>query len=321
MVGYAYIQMVWPTGKLVVPGEVLSVKQEKELGNKGTFQSANVLALTACHFIHDIYSAFLAPLLPLLIEKLSMSLTQAGLLSTVMQIPSLMNPFIGSLADRFSVRYFLILAPVTTAVPMSLIGLAPSYGVLMILMLVTGISTAFFHVPAPVMVARLSGPQVGKGMSYFMTGGEAARSAGPLVAVGAVAVFGLEGFYPVMIVGILASCWLYFRLRDIPIAIDRGNRAPLGQAWRESSHVLKPLIGILVARGFMHGSMVSFLPTFVKNETGNFWLAGISLTVLELTGVAGVFDRRHPERPSGPSEGPFCLVARSHIRQPHSVPP
>ena len=40
-----------------------------------------------------------------------MSLTQAGLLSTVMQIPHLLNPYIGMLADRVSVRYFVILAP------------------------------------------------------------------------------------------------------------------------------------------------------------------------------------------------------------------
>ena len=91
----------------------------------GSFRAGQVLILAACHFIHDIYSAFLAPLLPLLIDKLGMSLTQAGFLSTAMQLPHLLNPFIGRLADRINVRYFVILAPVTTAVPMSLIGVAP----------------------------------------------------------------------------------------------------------------------------------------------------------------------------------------------------
>ena len=59
------------------------------------FRTGPVLLLSACHFIHDVYSAFLAPLLPLLIDKLSMTLTEAGLLTTVMQIPALANPFIG----------------------------------------------------------------------------------------------------------------------------------------------------------------------------------------------------------------------------------
>jgi len=181
--------------------------------SSGGFQTGKIMALSICHFIHDIYSSFLAPLLPLFIEKLSMSLSQAGLLASVAQIPSLLNPYIGSLSDRISVRYFIILAPAMTAIPMSLIGLAPSYGVLMILLFITGISVAVFHVPSPAMISRLSGTKKGLGMSFYMTGGELARTVGPLIAVGAVSLMGLEGFYPIMVFGLIASCWLYFKFR------------------------------------------------------------------------------------------------------------
>jgi len=33
----------------------------------------------------------------------------------VMQLPALFNPYIGSLADHISARYFIILAPAMTA--------------------------------------------------------------------------------------------------------------------------------------------------------------------------------------------------------------
>ena len=49
-----------------------------------------------------------------------------------------------------------------------------------------------------------------------------------------------------------------------------------------------PLSIILVARGFMHATMASFLPTFVTAETGNLWLAGFALTLYESAGVLGV---------------------------------
>ena len=176
-----------------------------------------VIAVSIAHFIHDVYSSFLAPLLPLLIEKLSMTLTQAGLLSTVMQLPALINPWIGSLADRISVRWFLILAPALTAIPMSLIGVAPTYGMLLILMLFAGISVSVFHVPAPVVVARMSGDRKGMGMSFFMVGGEAARAVGPMVAVGLVALLGLDGFYPVMAVSFACSALLLLATRDLPV--------------------------------------------------------------------------------------------------------
>ena len=79
------------------------------------FKTGSVLALSAIHFIHDVYSSFLAPLLPMLIEKLSLTLTQAGLLNTVMQLPSLLNPIFGFLADRYSARLLIVAAAMGTA--------------------------------------------------------------------------------------------------------------------------------------------------------------------------------------------------------------
>jgi FSR family fosmidomycin resistance protein-like MFS transporter len=253
------------------------------------FQTGKILALSIGHFIHDVYSSFLSPLLPLLIEKLSMSLTQAGFLSTVMQIPALMNPYIGILADRISVRYFVILAPALTAIPMSLIGMAPSYGILLILLFITGISVSVFHVPAPVMISELSAARKGRGMSFFMTGGELARSIGPLVAVAAVSVFGLEDFYPVMIFGLISTVWLYFKFRTAPAKpVSSTRRLSIKETWQNLSFVLFPLSAILVTRGFMHAAMVAFLPTYIQLETGNLWLAGMALTLFEAAGVAGV---------------------------------
>lgn len=252
------------------------------------FQSGRVFVLSTCHFIHDIYSSFLAPLLPLLIDKLSMSLTQAGFLSTMMQLPALANPYIGTLADRISVRSFIILAPSLTAVPMSLIGLAPSYGVLMLLLLVAGISVSLFHVPSPVMIYRLSGSRAGRGMSFYMTGGELARTVGPLVAVGAVSLFGLEGFYPIMVFGLISSGWLYLGFQDVSIHGVGRQKTSVRKTWVEMRHILLPLSAILIARGFMHASLATFLPTFIKAETGNLWLAGAGLTLFEAMGVAGI---------------------------------
>ena len=252
------------------------------------FNVPGVIAVSTAHFIHDVYSSFLAPLLPLLIEKLSMTLTQAGLLSTVMQLPALINPWIGSLADRISVRWFLVLAPALTAVPMSLIGVVPTYGMLLILMMFAGISVSVFHVPAPVVVARMSGGRKGLGMSFFMVGGEAARAVGPMIAVGVVALMGMDGFYPVMFVSFVCSALLFVATRDLPLTSTAAAPIPLVQTWRSMRHILIPITGILVARGFMHGCMSAFLPTFIAMNTGNLWLAGAGLTIFETAGVAGV---------------------------------
>ncbi len=252
------------------------------------FRVGGVLLVSLCHFIHDVYSSFLAPLLPLLIEKLSLTLTRAGLLTTAMQLPALINPIIGLWADRISVRWFIILAPSLTAVPMCLLGLAPNYAVLLFLLFVAGISVSLFHVPAPVMIAKLSGPYKGRGMSFFMVGGEFARTVGPMAAVGAVSLLGLEGFYPIMLFGLASSVWLFVKFKDVPIRTRGQHDVSLKATWKQISVVMLPLAAILIARGFMHASIVTFLPTYITQQTGGLWLAGISLALVEGAGVAGV---------------------------------
>jgi len=155
---------------------------EKPL-QKDEFQAEQVLTISGGHFVHDVYSAFLAPLLPLLIEKMSLTLTLAGWLSAFMQLPAILTPFIGHLADKYNLRYLVIIAPALTATLMSAMGLAPDYWMLALLLILAGISSSIFHAPAPAMVGQISGKRVGKGMSWFMGGGELARTVGPIVAV------------------------------------------------------------------------------------------------------------------------------------------
>jgi len=252
------------------------------------FDTERVLLLSICHFIHDIYSSFLAPLLPFLIEKFGLSLTQAGFLSTVMQIPALMNPYIGKLADRISVRYFIIMAPALTAVPMSLLGVAPSYGVLLILLFCTGVSVSLFHVPAPVLVYRVAGDKTGRAMSFYMTGGELARTLGPLTAIGAISLFGLEEFYPVMIVGIIVSVVMYFKFKEMPVAIKPKEQTSIRKTCMEMKGLLLPLSAIVLVRGFMHACLTAFLPLYIMQQSGTVWLAGVALSLFEGAGVVGI---------------------------------
>ena len=48
-----------------------------EQSSAGEFQTGEILTIVGGHFVHDTFSAFVAPLLPLIIEKLSLSLTMA----------------------------------------------------------------------------------------------------------------------------------------------------------------------------------------------------------------------------------------------------
>jgi len=252
------------------------------------FQADRVLTISAGHAIHDTYTAFLAPLLPRFIANLALSKTEAGLLTVFMQGPSLLQPFIGHLADRVSLRYFVILAPAVTSVMMSLLGIAPSYAVLAMFLVVVGASSASMHAVGPVMAGRLSGRNLGRGMGFWMVGGELGRTLGPIVVVTAVQFLTLEGTPWLMLGGLLASAVLYLRLRDVP---GRPPDAAQGLPWRRALRTMKPVLiplaGVIVARSFMSASLTTFLPTFLSEEGANLWLAGASLSILEAAGVVG----------------------------------
>ncbi len=257
-----------------------------------TFQLKNVISVSFAHFMHDVYSAFLAPIVPLLKEKLKINNTLVSLLFVAQQIPSLFNPFIGIIADNFKVRYMVILAPAITTIIMSLVGLAPHYIILIIMLFVMGISNAMFHVPSPVLIKKIAGNRVGKGMSFYMLGGEAARTVGPLVIVAAVNYWTLEGTYRLIPFGLFASLLLYFRLRNINVSenIDRSRSMKgIKDTFKEHLPFFLLIAGVMFFRGFMKTSLTNFLPTYLDEKGGSLWLGGISLSVFEFAGAAGAY--------------------------------
>ncbi len=256
------------------------------------FQLNNVLLISIAHFVHDTYSAFLAPIVPLLKTKLGINNTLVSLLFVTQQIPSLLNPFIGIIADNLKIRYLVILAPAVTTICMSLLGIAPYYIVLIILLFVMGLSNALFHVPSPVLIKKFSGDRTGKGMSFYMLGGEAARTVGPLIIVAAVDVWGLEGTFKLIPFGLLASLILYFRLRNIDVSKDiPKNKSFKGikETFKEHLPFFLLIAGIMFFRGFMKTSISSFLPTYLEEKGGSLWLGGISLSVFEFAGAIGAY--------------------------------
>ncbi len=253
--------------------------------SEGRFRKEQVFIIAGGHFIHDVYSAFLAPLLPLLIEKFSLTLAMAGSLSAFMQVPALLNPLIGRLADRSNTRYFVVFAPAVTATLMSVMGVASSYYALAAILIVAGISVASFHSPAPAMVASFSGRRVGKGMGWFMAGGELGRTLGPLLAVWAASTWTLEGMARVAVLGWVTSLVLFFRLDDI--SLKKTERKDLREILPKFRSVFLPLASVLFFRTFMTVSMTTYLPVFMNGKGASLWLSGASLSIMESAGVLG----------------------------------
>jgi len=255
------------------------------------FKTMNVISIAATHLLHDAFSSFFAPLIPLLIEKLGFNYAMAGTLSLVQKLPSLFNPLIGLIADRVAIRSAIIAAPIVTIVSMSLMGLSPSVTILATLLFVCGISAAALHVTAPVLMRRVSGTQIGRGMSFFMFGGEIARTLGPLIITASVSLWGLEGTWRLIPFGLVASLLLFFNLRTIDKQHiqnqHKKNKTSVRRNLREVAPFFYLIAPIILFRGFSKTALTTFLPTYMVEGGYSITNAAMALAFLELAGAGG----------------------------------
>jgi FSR family fosmidomycin resistance protein-like MFS transporter len=258
----------------------------QELSEQNEFKAGQVATMSSGHLSNDIFTGFVPTLLPLLIDKLSLSLTAAGSLSAMAQIPSLLNPFFGYLSDRYNLQVLAMLAPAVTATMITTLGLAPNPFVLAVLLFVSGISTAAFHATAPALVGRVSGKQVGKAMSWFMAGGVLGFSLGPLLVVWSISAWSLEGVYRLMLIGWATSLVLLLRLRRVPI-LRENHWTSIRPIMPHVIKVFLPLGGYILFSMFLIVPATVYLPTFMMGRHASFWMAGVSLSIVSMAGVVG----------------------------------
>lgn len=257
-------------------------------GEAHDFQAGRVITIAVGHTVHDMYASFLAPLLPTFITNMALSKTEAGLLMVFLQSPSVLQPVIGHLADRVNLRALVILGPAVTGVLMSLLGVAPAYGVLALMLTLVGFSSAAFHSVAPPLAGRLAGRRLGRGIGFWMVGGEMGYTIGPILLVSAMQLLGLRGLPWLMIIGVLTALFMASHL-------SAAQTAPAGNvrvgSWRQvlpgMKPLLLPLIGITVLRSPMVAALTTFLPVFLRDGGASLWVAGASLSILQAAGVAG----------------------------------
>ncbi|NOR45997.1 MAG: MFS transporter [Candidatus Delongbacteria bacterium] len=256
---------------------------------KKSFDYATVLTVSFAHLIGDMYSSFLAPVLPILITQLGISNFQAGMLDFARKIPSLLNPIFGIIADKIDAKYFMIIGIIIITISMSLLGTVPDFLTLFILVFIAGIGTSIFHVPGPTIIKKVAPHKLGLGMSFYMLGGEFARTLGPLMILGAVSLWGFEGTYRVMPLGLAVAAILFFRFRKISVhkKIDPKDKKKVD--YRKYLGFFSIIAGIVIFRSGMHSALTLYLPIYLIAKGNSLWLAGISLAILQFSGAAGTF--------------------------------
>lgn len=263
--------------------EVGKEKQGKQSPNSSTIKT---IIVSSAHATHDTYSGFIAPLLPFLIERLSLLKAEAGLFILFFQGASILQPIIGHIGDRTNLRKFALIAPAVTGIFLSLLGTAASFSAALFYCLIAGISSATLHATLPALVSSFSGENVGKGMSIWMVGGELGVMLGPILITAVITTFSMQATPWLMIGGFIVSILLSFLLKDLPYhnsAVLQKEIIPL----KELAAILLPISGITVMRSILRTCSVLYLPVFLMENGASIWIAGVSLSIAQGIGLIG----------------------------------
>jgi MFS family permease len=132
------------------------------------------------HMVIDINQGSFPVILPFLKDALNLSYAATGLIVLAANITSsLIQPLFGYLADKTARRWLLPISVLLSAVGLGFLGLAPSYGAVLALVVITGFGVAAYHPEGYRTATAVAGDRKATGVSIFSTGGNIGIAVGP----------------------------------------------------------------------------------------------------------------------------------------------
>jgi FSR family fosmidomycin resistance protein-like MFS transporter len=151
-------------------------------------------ALAAGHLGTDFANGALPALLPFLTDSFSLSYTlAAGLMLASAASSSLVQPLFGLWSDRHGASWLLPAGVAIAGVGIGLAAAAPSYWLVLVFVVISGLGVAAYHPEGSKFAAYASGRKRASGMSAFAIGGNVGFALGPIVATPLVLWLGLRG--------------------------------------------------------------------------------------------------------------------------------
>jgi len=245
---------------------------------------AQLVLLAVAHALTDSYgSSLLAPLFPLIARKLELTLAMVGSLPMVMGVSaSFAQPLLGLLSDKFPRVPLVAVGPAVAALFCGLVGFAPSFIMLLAVLLLAGIGIGSFH-PQGARMANEAGKGSGLAMSVFTVGGNIGFGLAPLMGAFYFGLFGFEHWYLTSLPGLLLAAWLGFAFRRSGCITAQPEGAE-GAPGNGRPGALALLTTAALIRSLLPIGMAAYLPFYVQ-EHG---LPGLSDNAAKALVVSGL---------------------------------
>lgn len=270
-------------------GEVAAAGAGSRLGGalattgEGSSAVRRLGSLTWAHLLNDGAANYLPGVLPAVLVALHEPVQMAGVLVAALTIGQALQPVVGFVADRIGGRALIATGLFLSSLGGALLGVAHSIGLLVALLLLIGLGSAFFHPQALAAVRSMLQGRRGLLTSLFLVGGELGRGIWPTAASLVASNLGLGYLWIIAVPG-LATVALVFRVA--PVLPPRPHHgSPIH--WSEHGRPLALLIAYRGVRALTIFGLVTFIP-ILWHLRGDTLVAGASIiTTMTVVGVIG----------------------------------
>ena len=248
---------------------------------------------TMAHFSNDVFLAFFAPTLPVLITQMHLLKVQAGILNLGLELTALSMPLVGRLADKKDIRKFMFLTPAITALCMSSLTLIPNFYILFLVLMVGGLSIYFYHAIGPADIGQVSDKSLGGMMAIWNIAGQVGFMIGPLLITAILANSHASWIPYLFLAGVALSVILYFLWGKMPMEARRAENAANPQRKLDEqarSHIIRqfiPIVGICITSSLLRSSAYAYLPVYIVEQGGSLWMSGMAVSIYFGSGILG----------------------------------
>jgi FSR family fosmidomycin resistance protein-like MFS transporter len=244
-------------------------------------------ALSAGHLATDFANGSLPALLPFLVERFSLNYVLAATLMLASTISSsVIQPLFGLWSDRRGAMWLLPAGVALAGIGIALAADAPSYWLVAVLVVFSGIGVAAYHPEGSKFAAYVSGRRRASGMALFSIGGNIGYALGPIVATPIVIAFGLRGGLLLAIPCLAVAALLLAVSRYLGAFVPSVAGHARG-AGRDRWGPMSLLLGVVAFRSLTWFGLITFVPLWEVSLGHSKAYGNHLLSLLLITGGLG----------------------------------
>lgn len=258
--------------------------------------------LSSAHFVNDIYTGMLNPIMPFIALKLGISMAIATIIVSLSHIfASLLQPVFGFFADNITRRAFIFWGLIATSLFISLAPSANNVFTLLIFIIFGSLGSSFFHPQALGFTVRFSTGDVIKNMGIFIGLGTLGYSLGPIVSAAVAQFIGLHSMPFLAIPGLMVASLMFCFVPKISSNAETKTHNDFIQTFKDifSNRRLNILNIIAILKTLVTTSTSILLPFLWRNMGYKPFKIGIALFAFSFAAGIGSFISRTVENKAG----------------------